>query len=135
MKIIDRIIEYQQFRKLNKKQFEETVGLSNGYLNTTLKRNSFVCQDVILKIVQFDPNISLKWLILNKGSMFGNDYEEIDNSLSEVAETPPGFLFYTLHICESVFYIFSQSKIVENAYKSSNGFFAVLAWVAGQMSL
>ena len=49
--------------------FEQTLGVSNGYVNTMAKRGSAPSVDFIIKIRRAFPGYSLTWLLLGEGPM------------------------------------------------------------------
>ena len=49
-KIISRLFTYLKSKSIPHTRFEKEVGLSNGYLNTQLKRNSDLGEGVIRKL-------------------------------------------------------------------------------------
>ncbi len=61
----DRILQFIDYKKLNKKQFYEVVGLSNGFLDKTVNPGV----DKLDKILNAFPEINLYWLISGKGEM------------------------------------------------------------------
>lgn len=61
--------------------FEKTCGLSNGYLGKQVKGGGSVGSDVLERIHQSYPDLSLIWLISGKGEMLfgsGNKHEVSD---------------------------------------------------------
>ncbi len=55
----DRILDYLEFKGINKKQFYEATGLSNGFLDKTLNPGA----DKLDKILTAYPDIDAYWLI------------------------------------------------------------------------
>ena len=66
MKIIDRIYLYIEYQKITISDFEKKNALSNGYLGKMKGRNASVGEDVIVKILENCPELSIEWLILGK---------------------------------------------------------------------
>lgn len=71
-KIITRLFIYLQHKGIPHTRFEKEIGLSNGYLNTQLKRNSDLGESVIRKIVDNCLDMDMVWLITGRGNMLKN---------------------------------------------------------------
>lgn len=85
-KIISRLFTYLKSKSIPHTRFEKEVGLSNGYLNTQLKRNSDLGEGVIRKIIDNCLDVNPLWLLTGRGSMLNEDKMEqltshIDNPL------------------------------------------------------
>lgn len=76
MKIIDRIYLYIEYQKITISDFEKKNALSNGYLGKMKGRNASVGEDVIVKILENCPELSIEWLILGKGDMILSNTKE-----------------------------------------------------------
>lgn len=76
MKIIDRIYQYIDSKRIKAVPFEKEVGLSNGYLGKQLKRNADLGESVILKIIDNCPDLNPLWLLTGKGEMLKDDSEK-----------------------------------------------------------
>ena len=61
-----RLIQYIKFKKLSQKRFEETVGLSNGYLNSLRHAPG---ADKLQRILDAFPDINRTWLLTGEGEM------------------------------------------------------------------
>jgi hypothetical protein len=72
MKIIDRLFIYFEAQGIKHTAFEKKIGLSNGYLNTQLKRNSDLGEAIILKIVNNCLDLNRDWLLFGEGNMLKN---------------------------------------------------------------
>lgn len=68
-KIISRLFTYLRKKGIPHTRFEKEIGLSNGYLNTQLKRNSDLGESVIRKIIDYCLDIDPVWLLTGRGSM------------------------------------------------------------------
>ncbi len=69
MKAIGRLFKYLKYKKIPHTRFEKEVGLSNGYLNTQLKRDADLGEGVLNKIVNYCLDLNSDWLLTGKGSM------------------------------------------------------------------
>lgn len=69
MKAIDRVLKIIKESKLNNSSFERAVGLSNGYLAKQKNRNADLGEGILLKILEYCPNINPSWLLTGRGVM------------------------------------------------------------------
>jgi hypothetical protein len=69
MKSIERLMQYIDYKGLNKRAFEVNNGLSNGYLGKQLSRNSDLGEGILMKILENCPDLSGEWLLTGKGEM------------------------------------------------------------------
>ena len=80
MKSIERLIQYIDFKGVNKMNFELNNGLSNGYLGKQLSRNADLGEGILVKILENCPDINPNWLLTGKGNMLNSESE--NNSLT-----------------------------------------------------
>lgn len=66
----DRIITYIKHIGISQKKFEETVGISNGYVNNVKASPS---STVLQKIFGAYPELNKDWLLTGEGSMLTSD--------------------------------------------------------------
>lgn len=66
----DRIITYIKFIGISQKRFEETVGVSNGYVNNVKASPS---STVLQKIFSACPDLNKDWLLTGEGPMLTSD--------------------------------------------------------------
>lgn len=69
MSIIDRIYQIIDFKQINVRQFERSLGLGNNTLGKAKARDRGISSDTISKIVEFYRDINLNWLISGEGEM------------------------------------------------------------------
>ncbi|HVZ24751.1 MAG TPA: hypothetical protein VG842_01785 [Sediminibacterium sp.] len=69
MRLIDRLYSYLQEKQISAYAFERSCGVSNGYLSKQLKGKGAVGSDILEKIKQGYPDLSIVWLVTGKGSM------------------------------------------------------------------
>jgi transcriptional regulator with XRE-family HTH domain len=67
--INERLKKLIKKEKLTQKKFCEIIGISDGTLNTTFKRNSNPGSEILIKILEKFPNYSINWLLSGKGEM------------------------------------------------------------------
>jgi hypothetical protein len=80
MKAIERLIQYIEYKGLNKRTFELDNDLSNGYLGKQLLRNADLGEGVLLKILENCPELNAEWLLTGKGEMLVVDNNAIVKS-------------------------------------------------------
>lgn len=66
----DRIIAYIKYTGISQKKFEETVGISNGYVNNVKASPS---STVLQKIFGAYPELNKDWLLTGEGPMLASD--------------------------------------------------------------
>lgn len=66
----DRIITYIKYIGISQKRFEETVGVSNGYVNNVKASPS---STVLQKIFSACPDLNKDWLLTGEGPMLTSD--------------------------------------------------------------
>ena len=86
MKIIDRIYEYIEYKKISVARFERENVLSTGYLAKMKARSADIGETMLNNIIENSPDISLQWLVLGIGPML----KSAEKTKKE--ETPGGSL-------------------------------------------
>lgn len=69
MRLIDRLYAYLQQQQISAYAFEHSCGISNGYLSKQLKGKGAVGSDILEKVKQVYPELSIVWLVTGKGAM------------------------------------------------------------------
>ncbi len=69
MRLIERLRNYLSYSHISAYAFEHSCGLSNGYLGKQLKGKGSVGSDILEKIKEIYPDLSLIWLVTGKGTM------------------------------------------------------------------
>lgn len=82
---IHRIIKYLKDKGVNHHSFEKEIGVSNGYLNTQLKRNAGMGELVLNKILSQCDEICPTWLLTGEGKMLRKK-EPIEENNSEAMD-------------------------------------------------
>ncbi len=72
MKIIDRIVEFIEYKDLSMRAFESSLKLSNGYISKQRKSNGSVGSDIIERIIKTYPELNPLWLVTGNESMIRN---------------------------------------------------------------
>ena len=75
IKAIDRITQFIEHAGLSARQFDISIGASNGYTLRMKKNNASVGSDVIENIIRIYPQLNLVWLITGEGEMLNPDKE------------------------------------------------------------
>jgi hypothetical protein len=88
MRLIDRLFEFMQHRRLTPYTFERDCGIANGYLQKQRKGKGTIGSEILEKISEKHKDLNLAWLINGKGKML-NDTEyasaPVSSRLSESA--------------------------------------------------
>lgn len=69
MRLIERLYQYIEHKKLSFYAFERECGMANGYLKKQSKGKGTVGSDMLEKIHQKHTDLNLLWLLTGKGSM------------------------------------------------------------------
>ena len=87
MRLIDRLQEYLEFSQISAYAFEHSCGVSNGYLGKQLRGKGAVGSDILERIKESYPELSLVWLVSGRGKMLlsppGNIHERYTAELKE----------------------------------------------------
>ena len=75
MEVKDRLKSFIKNKGLTVRDFEKTVGVSNGYVNSISKSIGI---EKISKILEIYPNLNIEWLLTGQGSMLKTD-EKVPN--------------------------------------------------------
>lgn len=69
MGMLERLNEFITYKGYSMKAFEESVGMSNGALGTTIKNGQGIRSDKLEKILSVHTDLSSEWLLRGVGSM------------------------------------------------------------------
>ena len=83
-KTINRIVDFINHMGMSVRQFDISIGASNGYTLRMQKNNASVGSDVIERIIKKYPRLNLVWLITGKGTMFIDDETELKTQSSTI---------------------------------------------------
>ncbi|PCJ97231.1 MAG: hypothetical protein COA50_06225 [Flavobacteriaceae bacterium] len=89
LKTIDRLIQFIEYKELSARQFDLSIGASNGYTLRMKKNNASVGSDVIENIIRKYPQLNLIWLITGEGKMLNaiKEVSDFDNLPQENKST------------------------------------------------
>ncbi len=68
-KTIDRLMQFIKYVGLSARQFDLSIGASNGYTLRMKKNNASIGSDVIENILRVYPQLNVVWLITGEGDM------------------------------------------------------------------
>ncbi|SRR6056297_1598322 len=81
LKTIDRLIQFIKYAGLSARQFDLSIGASNGYTLRMQKNSASIGSDVIENILKAYPQLNVVWLITGKGEMLNEelilDYDKL----------------------------------------------------------
>ncbi|WP_340203266.1 hypothetical protein [Ascidiimonas sp. W6] len=69
MKIVDRIKLFIESRNISLRSFDESVGMSKGYMSRQIKTHASVGGDVLERIIDTYPELNPIWLLKGEGEM------------------------------------------------------------------
>jgi len=74
-KTIDRLTQFIKFAGLSARQFDISIGASNGYTLRMKKNNASIGSDVIENILKVYPQLNVVWLLTGEGEMLKKQEE------------------------------------------------------------
>lgn len=84
MTIKDRLIKYLEYKGISKRQFELSIGVSNGYINNM---RVSIQPDKVRNIALHYPDLNTGWLMTGEGEMLkGEDKPERPRTVTIEAE-------------------------------------------------
>ncbi|MDC6351580.1 hypothetical protein PP178_08430 [Zeaxanthinibacter sp. PT1] len=69
LKTIDRLWQFIQYAGLSARQFDLSIGASNGYTLRMKKNHASIGSDVIETILRTYPQLNVVWLLTGEGEM------------------------------------------------------------------
>lgn len=75
IKTIDRVMQFIKHMGLSARQFDLSIGASNGYTLRMNKNKASIGSDVIETIVRTYPQLNLVWLITGEGTMIKSSHQ------------------------------------------------------------
>ena len=77
LKTIDRVMQFIDYVGMSARQFDISIGASNGYTLRMKKNKASIGSDVIENIIKTYPQLNLIWLITGEGEMLNPDKETL----------------------------------------------------------
>ena len=77
LKTIDRLMQFIKYAGLSARQFDLSIGASNGYTLRMKKNSASIGSDVIENILKAYPQLNVIWLITGEGEMLKENEEEL----------------------------------------------------------
>ena len=75
IKTIDRLMEFIRHAGLSARQFDLSIGASNGYTLRMKKNQASVGSDVIEMVLKTYPDLNVVWLLTGEGTMLKSQAE------------------------------------------------------------
>ncbi len=75
-KTIDRLMQFIQYSGLSARQFDLSIGASNGYTLRMSKNRASIGSDVIENILRTYPDLNVVWLLTGEGPMLKSQQED-----------------------------------------------------------
>lgn len=79
MTVKERLKDFIKVEKITVKAFEESLEMSNGYVNSISKG---IGDAYMRKLIEKYPNLNIKWLLTGEGEML-NSGEDVEDVLDE----------------------------------------------------
>ena len=76
IKTIDRLMQFIKQAGLSARQFDISIGASNGYTLRMSKNRASIGSDVIETILKTYPDLNVVWLLTGEGPMLKSQMEE-----------------------------------------------------------
>ena len=76
IKTIDRLMQFIKYAGLSARQFDISIGASNGYTLRMSKNRASIGSDVIETILRTYPDLNVVWLLTGQGPMLKSQMEE-----------------------------------------------------------
>lgn len=91
MGMLERLNEFIVTKGYSMKAFEESVGMSNGSLGTTIKNGQGIRTDKLENILSVYPELSAEWLLRGVGSMIKGEGKavELENKIAIMSKGRP----------------------------------------------
>ena len=80
MTLIDRLFEFMHHQRISPYTFERECAIANGYLKKQKKGKGTMGSEIIEKINQKYPSLSLNWLITGRGKMLVDEEYQVAGS-------------------------------------------------------
>ncbi|MEZ2414204.1 hypothetical protein ACA086_04515 [Muriicola sp. E247] len=94
LKTIDRLIQFINQAGLSARQFDLSIGASNGYTLRMKKNRASIGSDVIENILRIYPQLNVVWLLTGEGTMLKEkleplplDFDQLPSDKQEEIET------------------------------------------------
>lgn len=124
-----RLVEYCKYKKISRRTFSKTLGLSPPYLSF----KGSVDSDTLKKIDEIYPDLNLYWAITEKGAMINQEslpHEPAYGQLSNPADThdimnlnmPTEQTFFILR--EKISFLMKETAIQKEIIKRQNDIIA-----------
>lgn len=86
--MVNRIKNLISVKNLSASQFADNLGVQRSNISHILSGRNKPSLDFILKLHEIYPEISLEWLILGKGEMFGSVIRQKTNEIAPEIDFP-----------------------------------------------
>ncbi|MBP1645475.1 MAG: transcriptional regulator [Bacteroidetes bacterium] len=88
-KIITRLFQYAEYKRINFNQISIKIGVSNSYFSKMEKNNGSLGEEIIRKILLYYEEINPEWLLTGEGKMLKEAYIKPIESENEANEPSP----------------------------------------------
>ena len=81
MKAIERVMQYIDYKGINKAILERQSGVSNGYLGKQYDKKADMGESILLNILENCPDINPEWLLTGRGRMLRGRLKSQSNTI------------------------------------------------------
>lgn len=78
MTLKERLLEFVEFKKMNKRQFQISIGVSNSYIQNL---NENIGPLILEKISAVYPELNIEWLLTGEGNMINEKKKNKSNGI------------------------------------------------------
>ena len=78
MTLKERLLEFVEFKKMNKRQFQISIGVSNSYIQNL---NENMGPLILEKISAVYPELNIEWLLTGEGNMINEKKKDKSNGI------------------------------------------------------
>lgn len=76
IKTVDRLMQFIKYAGLSARQFDISIGASNGYTLRMNKNRASIGSDVLETILHTYPDLNVVWLLTGEGPMLKSELED-----------------------------------------------------------
>jgi hypothetical protein len=69
VKTVERLSLYLRHKKISVAAFERSCEIANGYFGKQFRKKGSIGSDILERVAEVYPDLSLNWLIAGKGAM------------------------------------------------------------------
>lgn len=115
MSVKERLIEFLKSQGISQRLFEQTIGVSNGYVNNI---RVSIQPDKVQRIAQHYPNINTGWLLSGEGEMLKGETKAPNGSVAIPREVFDRMSQLIDTVCSQQGTIAAQQQVVAEQHRT-----------------